>query len=191
MSNNKKKPTEMPKPKQLNLKGLLPEGFDEKDFAITGGLRPIVSPELMMDNPVVGWIVTRQEMPDRDDGTAWSAFLVQLTGPCKAVDRGENEIIEVPAGSEVIIPISGALRNNRELQIAALDPARVYLGIFSVSGQVNVGKPSPMWAFDVLLHKRTIPREGAFALHNRAAAPTLNGAATPRALPSGEEDVAF
>lgn len=186
MSKKNKNVAEDPKPKQLNLAGLLPEGFEESDFAATGGLRPIVGPELLMEAPVVGWIVSRIEMPPREDGSKWDAFIVQLTGPCKAISDGD--VIDMAKGDEVIIPISGALKNNREMTMAAMSPTQVFLGIFSVLGQKDVGRPSPMWVFDCRLHKKTIPRVGTFALHNRADenAPTLNGA-SPKALKGKDE----
>jgi hypothetical protein len=153
----------------INLTAFLPKGFDAKDFDVVGGLRPICPPESMTDpeQPTAGFVVSLLDMPDRKDGSKWSAFLVELTGnaSCKVGD----DIVVIPAGKEVLIPMSGKLKTNADLVSAAWDENLVYLGIFRVLGQVDVGKENPMWDFEVALHKQTIPRTGKYALQLRTA----------------------
>lgn len=154
---------------EINLKAFLPEGFSEKDFDIVGGLRPICSPESMLDpdSPVVGWVVALLDMPNREDGSEWRALLVELTG--NATAKVGDDIVVIPAGKEVLIPVSGALKNNPELLNAAFDATRVFLGIFRIIGQVDTGKPSKMWEYEVALHKKTIARVGKYTLQQHNA----------------------
>lgn len=158
-----KREAQIAKPADIDLKAFLPEGFSEDDLSTIGGLRPICQPEEMMKSPVGGWIVALLHMPPRKDKSEWDAILVETTGACRALVGEEIQTIE--AGKEVLVPVNGALKNNPELLNAACDGARVFWGLFQVVGQVELGKPSPMWDFKVQLHKKTIPRTGKYLLN--------------------------
>lgn len=147
----------------------LPEGFSLDDFKKVGGLRPICVPEPNMGRPIVGYIVAELDMPQRKDKSDWSALLITLISPAMA--KAGEDIVEIPPGREVLIPVSGSIKNNGDVRAAALDPKNVYIGIFTVTGQVDVGKASDMWDYDVrVAMDKPQPRTGAFALYTRPSA---------------------
>lgn len=150
----------------VDLAKFLPEGFNLEDFESVGGLRPICPPELNAETPVIGHVVALLDMPDRDDGSKWQALLIRLASTAQA--KAGDEIVTVEAGKDILIPVGGNLKNNGDLLNAAVDQHKVTMGIFVVTGQIDVGKPSKMWSYDVKLAlKKQIKREGSFALYNR------------------------
>lgn len=154
----------------VDLSKFLPEGFSLDDFEVVGGLRPICPPELNAESPVVGWVVACLPMPAREDGSQWSALLINLVSTAQA--KAGDEIVTVEAGRDILIPVGGNLKNNGDLMAAAADPQRVVMGVFQVTGQQDVGKPSKMWVYEVKLAlKKSIARTGAFALYNK---PTIS-----------------
>lgn len=156
-----------------DLKAFLPAGFEAADFDVVGGLRPIVSPDILFEGqqPLVGFIVALLDMPPREDKSEWRALLVETTGNVSA-KVGEDTVV-IPAGKEILLPLSGSLKNNPDLLNAACDGSRVFLGIFSVKGQVDTGKQTPMWDFEVQLHKKTIARTGKYSLHQHNSVGTI------------------
>ena len=150
----------------------LPEGFSLDDFQSVGGLRPICAPEFNNAKPVLGYIVAELGMPPRKDKSTWTAILVTLLSPAMA--KAGEDIVEIPPGRDVLIPVGGSLKNNGDLRAAAADQESVFLGIFTVTGQIDVGKQSDMWDYDVRVAlDKPKARTGAFALYNKPAAPAL------------------
>ncbi len=156
----------------IDLSKFLPEGFSLDDFQSVGGLRPICPPEVNAETPIVGWIVALLDMPARKaDGTSWQGLLINLMTTAQA-QTSDGEIVTVEAGKDVIIPVGGNLKVNQDLLAAAVDPRKVTAGIFTVTGQLDVGKPSKMWVYEVRLAlKKQKAREGAFALYHKPAEP--------------------
>ena len=150
----------------------LPEGFSLDDFQSVGGLRPICAPEFNNAKPVLGYIVAELDMPPRKDKSTWTAILVTLLSPAMA--KAGEDIVEIPPGRDVLIPVGGSLKNNGDLRAAAADQESVFLGIFTVTGQIDVGQQSDMWDYDVRVAlDKPKARTGAFALYNKPAAPAL------------------
>jgi hypothetical protein len=167
------------KPKDVDMKAFMPAGMTEDDLSVVGGLRPICQPEEMMGNPVGGWIVAIIDMPPRKDKSEWRALLVELTGACRAKVGEEVQTIE--AGEEVLIPLNGSLKNNPDLLNAAASSSHVFWGFLQCVGQVDLGKPSPMWDFEVKLNKKNpIARTGKYALHQSAVQVEIMGSAIPQ-----------
>jgi hypothetical protein len=161
-------------PKVAELAKFLPQGFTLDDFVVVGGLRPIVTPELNQEQPFAAKIVALLQMPPREDGSKWSAILAFLMSPAKA--QAGDETVAIEAGKEVLIPVGGNLGNNADLLNAASSAENVYTGIFSVTGTLDTGKPSPMWVYEVRIAKnKPEKRTGQFALYNKPA-PELNAA---------------
>lgn len=153
-------------PKIAELAKFLPAGFTLDDFEVVGGLRPIVTPELNSEQPFAAKIVALLEMPPREDGSKWRAILAHLVSPAKA-SAGE-ETVTIEAGKEVLIPVGGNLGNNPDLLNAAVSPDSVFTGLFAVTGQLDTGKPSPMWVYEVRIAKsKPEKRIGQFALYNK------------------------
>lgn len=168
MASAKQKPTAntAPEARKFDMKAFLPEGFSEDDFDIVGGLRPICQPESMMQYPVAGFVVALLEMPQRKDKSDWRALLIHLTAATKA--KAGEDIVEIEAGEEVLVPVNGNLKNNPDLLNAACDPNNVYVAMLVCTGAIDVGKQSDMWNFEVKLSRKAIKRQGRYALHNRA-----------------------
>jgi hypothetical protein len=124
------------------------------------------------ETPVIGWIVALLDMPPRkSDGKAWQGLLINLVSTAQA-QTSDGEIVMVEAGKDVIIPVGGSLKSNSDLLAAAVDPRKVTIGMFHVTGQRDVGKQSPMWDYDVRLAlKKQQAREGAFALYHKPVEP--------------------
>lgn len=157
-----------PKAADIDMKAFMPEGMSEDDLSVVGGLRPICQPEEMMGAPVGGWIIGILDMPPRKDKSEWRALLVETTGACRA--KVGEEVQTIDAGEEVLIPLNGNLKNNPDLLNAAASDTHVFWGFLQCVGQVELGKPSPMWDFDVKLNKKSPkPRTGKYLLHQSIA----------------------
>jgi len=182
MAKEKNQARTAPEAPKFNMKAFLPEGFSEEDFDIVGGLRPICQPETMQQYPVAGYVVALLDMPQRKDKSEWRALLIHLTGATKA--KAGEDIVEIAAGEEVLVPVNGNLKNNPDLLNAACDPANVYVAMLYCTGQIDVGKQSDMWNFEVKLSRKAIKRQGRYALHNRAVPSQLAAAA-----PIGKGDI--
>ena len=164
MANSKKTNTPASAVPAIDLAAFLPEGMDNEELVDTGGLRPIVQADTMMEHPVAGWLIAVLDMPPREDKSPWRAILVETTGATRA-KVGEDTNVPVEAGCEVLIPLSGNLANNSQLLDALADDASMSWGIFQTQGQVNVGKPSPMWDIKVRLHPKPKARTGKYLRH--------------------------
>ena len=156
-----------PKAAKFDMKAFLPAGFTEDDFDIIGGLRPICQPETMMTHPVCGYVVALLDMPKRKDGSEWRALLIHLTGATKA--KAGDDLINVEADNEVLVPVNGNLKNNPDLLNAACDSRAVYIAFLQCTGQLDVGKQSEMWNFEVKLSRKSIVRQGRYALQQHNA----------------------
>lgn len=136
----------------------------DDDFEEVGGLRYVCLPELNEGKPVTGWLVSLLTMPEK---FKWQqAILVCLTEPANVVV--DDETIQAQPGEDVLIPVSGNLKNNDALLKACVDTKEVIMGRFTYKGEIDTGKPSKMKEFEVkLAFKKKIQRTGAFALHNQ------------------------
>lgn len=174
------KPQDEKNVNKLDLAKFLPKGFTLDDFEVVGGLRPICPPELNQDAPIVGYVVSIIPMPKRkSDKSDWDCLLVTLLSTAQA-KTSDGEIVTLEEGEDVLIPIGGSLKNNAGLLSSACDARKVVPGIFTVIGQVDTGKPSDMWEYEVrLAFKKAVPREGKFALYNKPVFAISNGAVTP------------
>ena len=158
----------------IDFSKFLPEGMDVGDLYKTGGLTPIMNPELAFEKGAVvaGYIDRIQVLPLQRAGTAdeWQPLMIlvrELTAPvaCMAKDpKGDDTEVIVEKGKECLVPVTGNLKTNRELLTALMDRTQAHFAIFRVVGTMDVGRASPMWSFDIRLHPKTKQRVGAYAL---------------------------
>lgn len=156
----------------------------DDDFVVVGGLRYICLPENNEGRPITGWTVALLDMPEK---FKWKqAILLNLTSSARVVQ--DDETIDAQPGDDVLIPVSGNLKNNAELLKACVDPRIVTMARFTYLGEKDIGKPSPMKEFEVALAlKKQIARTGQFALYNQPQAgafipgEVLNGDGKPAA----------
>lgn len=157
-----------------------PAGVDASQVAKTGGLTPMYRPEAAFDNkfpPVMGYLKGIVELPVDE----FDSFVLQieLTAPTKACEGSGDRIsiVDRKAGEMIVVPISGNLRNNRELLSAACDPVRYHWVGMQLLGKMKLNKPgksSPMWEFNVQVDQVGQAREGTrFAIRGGADVPLL------------------
>lgn len=165
-------------------------GIEPKDLVDIGGMRPIAAAEVSFESKsaVAGWLIGEQEMPprasidpakrSRGEKDDWSALVVLLTTPTMAYVG--DEVVEVPAGKQVIIPVGGNLANNYELLQKAHDPRQVFWVALAVAGQVRLDKQrNPMWSYAVKSSPKGKDRDtGVFALPRPRNLPRLSMAQT-------------
>ena len=155
----------------------LPEGYEADGLKKIGSLVPIYAAKLAFEqgwDPVVGKLISIdvRDMGDKipDPKQRYREFaLVELAHPTKAVTgSGDNQrVVAVKKGEDVLVPVSGNIKNIRDLRVAAADPGNISLVVFRCIGsrKLNVpGKPSPMWVIDARIHAKTTPRVGRYLL---------------------------
>jgi len=155
----------------------MPEGYDAGDLRVIGGLTPIYSPEDAFEGgfpPVVGLMDRIEILPEVKVGKEMfipRCIRVQCLTATKATTgkKGERKSVDIAAGEDVLIPITGNLSNNKTLLAACVDAKHVYLVVARVRGQVDVGQISPMWDWDVRLHPKSQERKGRFLLPQNAS----------------------
>lgn len=116
--------------------------------------------------PLVGYLVNMIPMPpiargkDRRTGETimqdWDAVVIKTTEPTHALDR-EKRVIEVPAGSEVLIPATHQIV--QFLTRAASHPEFVYEVIIEPSKKVEIGNGQTMWQYHLGANPNPIPRK--------------------------------
>jgi hypothetical protein len=139
----------------------LPAGADPSKIKVTGGLTPIYRPEDAYNQkwpPVIGDMKCVEKL---DAITDFDSFMIRVV--CVAPTKGisADEPVDVPVGSEVLVPVSGNLRSNREILAAATNGTSYYRAGFKVTGQKEMGKGrSDMWVVKAKLIDVPMPRLG-------------------------------
>lgn len=174
---------------KFDMSKFMPQGMDEKELVELGGLNPICAAEITSQgSPVAGWLIAELEMPPRLSieptkrkagvKEPWSAFLILLTAGTKGGIG--DEIVDVPAGKKVLVPVGGNLGNNDELRLAAADVKKCYWVFLNCTGAIPMSDGrNDMWNYEVSLHPAGVAREGDY----RAPLPKRKAIA---ALPNGD-----
>lgn len=160
---------------EVNFADFLPAGLSADELTLTGGLTPTYSPKEAFENryaPVGGWIDRLQKLaPVKQGGGKVYEPLVLLvrdiSRPTKGVlgPKTDRKVVDVPAGKDILIPITGNISTNRELIQAMADTEHVYFAIFQVVGQMPVDSgPSDMWVWKIMLHPQKKARTGVYSL---------------------------
>lgn len=146
----------------------LPADVDITKIQEVGGLTPIWSPQEAWEEkfpPVIGWADRVEKLPPVQMGR--DLFIprlvrVHLTAPTKGVigKRGARTVVELKAGDDILVPLTGNLENSRKLMAAVKDPRYVTIVGIKLTGQIPTGQPSEMWTFSVGLTAHRILREG-------------------------------
>jgi hypothetical protein len=167
-------------------KSVLPEGFSAEEFQLTGQLTPIYAAKDAFEErwpKLIGFMKGIEELPTvregKDDAYTPMMIRFKVIAATKGIQGKDDkrEIVEIPIGSEVLLPISGNLRNNAKLLAAATNPNEYFLAQVVATGQVRVGKPSPMWELNVQLHPKGQRRAGTeYAMMVASGAPMLQTA---------------
>lgn len=178
------------KSKDFDWASVMPAGYEAEGLHDIGGLTPIYASEPAFEEgwaPCIGHLVRLDTIDiggekEKDPKQRWRKFVrVQLAVATKGVlGSGENQkIVDVDAEQDILMPLSGNLKNVEELLAALADPDRVFLGVFRVLGKKDIGRPKgqEMWEIDSKLHNKTIARTGRFTLkQGETNAPALTAA---------------
>jgi hypothetical protein len=176
--------------KNFDFSAFMPEGWKADDLRAIGGLTPIYAPEAALEEkfpPVAGWLDRIELLPEVTQGKDKATgqvrtyvpimIRVQTTAPTKGImGKGDAlQIVDVAAGDDILVPVTGNLRANKVLLGAvpgarprrelppAVAPDKVYFAILRVTGQQTV-ENGDMWVWDTRLHPKTIERSGRYAL---------------------------
>lgn len=165
-------------------------GLAVTDMREVGGLTPIYASENAHEDnwpPLVGLLVGIQMLEFKNETDPKQRtrpfFVVECEVPTMALDGtgDEREVITRDVGDYVLMPISGALKNIKELRAAAADPSLVHRVAFRVTGErENIGRPKgqEMWPIEAFLIAKPIKRTGKYApLEGEMHAPALEAAA--------------
>lgn len=155
-----------------DIKALAPEGFEgQVDSTLRSGqLTPLYLPKFAVEHnfPVVmGWLEKVHIMPTQIRGTArrgeeaeefvpFNLMVRDLKAPTKGVRRtkmgelGPEDICDVAAGERILLPITGQLRVDQDLQQVIRDVANVYWIVARVAGFKKVNNMSPMADWEII-----------------------------------------
>ena len=156
----------------IDLAALAPEGYDVADVYRTGLLTPLFLPKFALEHKFprsAGWLdrihimptQTRQTGSSRrkdEEDEEWVPFNLivrDLKVPTKGVRRNEmgllteKSIVDVAAGEKILLPITGQVTVNQDLQDALRDVDHVYWLAFSVVGTRKVNNLNAMYDWDI------------------------------------------
>lgn len=180
-------------PGGIDLAALAPEGFEVADAYRTGLLTPLYLPRFALEHkfPVsAGWLDRIHIMPTQTRSTGsskrkdeadeeWTPFNLivrDLRVPTKGIRRNEmgllteKSIVDVAVGDKILLPITGQVTVNQDLQDALRDVDHVYWVTFSVPGTKQVNNLNAMYDWDIRFlvdgkkNKIKKRREGEFTL---------------------------
>lgn len=166
----------------------LPVGAD--DFQKIETERYMYNVEKCKPAILQGFLLNLLEMPPIEragEMMEWSAFLIKTTAPTKGVGR-DDVILELPIGSEVLIPATNELF--KFFHKAATSETMVFEVRIVPKAKINIGKSQMMWTYDLAAKPKPFAR-------TRFGLAAVLGAAAPKQLaagsagPTGEEPIPF
>lgn len=126
--------------------------------------RTIYKPEATGEAVLQGYIVDLLPMPPIKQGKqerAWDAFLFRTTAPTLGVDR-EGNVVDVGVDEEIIIPATFQLRQG--LERFSRHPDKMFEAAVLPKTKIPLEGGQSMWTYRVALGKKSVPREGGYAL---------------------------
>jgi hypothetical protein len=160
-------------------------------FTEVGADRFMFNPNKGCTGKLTGYLLNKIEMPDIERGNTkqeWECFLILTTAPCKGIDREKN-VVDVPVGSEVLIP--GTFKVEDAFAKAAVSSVGCYEVQIVPLGKQDIGKGQTMWLYKMGYDKKSIKPRSEFgpaaALSAPAAAKALTAGTAETAGASGED----
>lgn len=160
-------------------------------FTEVGADRFMFNPNKGCTGKLTGYLLNKIEMPDIERGNTkqeWECFLILTTAPCKGIDREKN-VVDVPVGSEVLIP--GTFKVEDAFAKAATSSVGCYEVQIVPLGKQDIGKGQTMWLYKMGYDKKSIKPRSEFgpaaALSAPAAAKALTAGTAETAGASGED----
>ena len=171
----------------------LAKALDDR-FTEVGADRFMFNPNKGCTGKLTGYLLNKVEMPEIERAgqkQEWECFLVLTTAPAKGIDREKN-VVDVPVGSEVLIP--GTFKIEDAFAKAAVSAAGCYEVQIVPLHKVDIGHGQTMWLYKMGYDKKSIKPRAEFgpaaALSSPAAVKAL-AAATAETAGASSEDIPF
>jgi hypothetical protein len=123
------------------------ETATEKDdgFVVIQTQRFMYNVEKCKAKALVGYLMNLVPMPPIEN-RLWHAFVIRTTQPTLGLDR-EGNVVDVPAGSDVLIPATHEL--GQFLLKPAFAPKAVYEVRIAAKTKIKISKIRSMWLYDI------------------------------------------
>jgi hypothetical protein len=119
--------------------------------------------------PLIGYLLNHNPMPPMDDRD-WEAYVISTTAPTWGLNR-EKEIVDVPAGREMLIPATHQL--TQFLLKAASHPESVFEMYIMPSKKIDIGGGKKMWTYELGYDKKSFKPRKEFGPSAMLGAPQL------------------
>jgi hypothetical protein len=160
-------------------------------FTEVGADRFMFNPNKGCTGKLTGYLLNKIEMPEIERAgqtQEWECFLILTTAPCKGIDREKN-VVDVPVGSEVLIP--GTFKVEDAFAKAAVSASGCYEVQIVPLHKSDIGKGQTMWLYKMGYDKKSLKPRAEFgpaaALSAPAAVKALTAATAESAGASGED----
>lgn len=122
--------------------------------------------------PLVGYLLNIFPMPPIRD-REWNAFLVKTTEPTLVINR-EQQLVEVPAGSEVLAPATFQLAQHLD----KLNKQRTAVFEITITPlrKMDIGKGQTMWLYELGVDMKHGKHRGLFGPSAMLESPQMNEA---------------
>ncbi len=164
----------------------LDEGFTE-----VGADRFMFNPNKGCTGKLTGYLLNELEMPEIERAgqkQEWKCLLIFTTKPCKGIGRDKN-VVDVPAGSEVLIP--GTFKVEDAFAKAAVSPSGCYEVQIIPLGKTEINKGQTLWLYKMGYKKDSLKPRAEFgpaaALSAPPAAKVLTAGTAETAGAAGED----
>lgn len=107
---------------------------------------------------LVGFLMNLVAMPPMEDAgvaRAWHAFVIRTTKPTLGIDR-EGNVVDVPEGSDVLIPATHEL--GQFLLKPAYAPKAVYEVRIQAKNKIKISKIRSMWLYEIAAKPQPVAR---------------------------------
>jgi len=130
---------------------------------------------------LVGYLINVIPMPPIERGRQlqdWECFVVKTTEICKGLNR-EGDVLDIPVGSEVLIPSTFAL--GQHFTRVASHPKMCWEVLIHPKKKIDIRGGQTMWLYDLGANPNNAKPRSEFGANAILAAPEA-----PKALPVGQ-----
>lgn len=156
----------------IDWNAILPQGVSKEDLRKTGALTPIYSPGEAFAGKwkaIMVYLVGIETLPTQNVGTPFEFTPQMIRAVLRTAGKGMQGVgeskaaVDLVPGDDILIPITGSLKVNREIMLAATDPVRLFTAGFAVIRQEKVNEaPSPMWVWEAPIVGQFEERKGRY-----------------------------
>jgi hypothetical protein len=141
--------------------------------------------------PLVGYLINIFPMPEIR-GRDWNAFLVKTTEPTMVINR-EKQLVEVPPGSEVLIPTTFQLAQH--LDKLNKQQSVVFEVSITPKKKIDIGKGQTMWLYEMAVDMKNGKKRALFGPSAMLDTPQMGTAhgqdVAENAGMTGSDDIPF